>query len=74
MCGLEGKTAIVTGATSGIGECAARELCALGATVFLAVRNKSKAEKTVRMIREVGVPKPKQSLPLQPGGNTFRRA
>jgi NAD(P)-dependent dehydrogenase (short-subunit alcohol dehydrogenase family) len=41
---LTGQTAIVTGANSGIGRVAARELAAAGADVILAVRNLAKGE------------------------------
>jgi NAD(P)-dependent dehydrogenase (short-subunit alcohol dehydrogenase family) len=41
---LDGKTAIVTGANSGIGLIAARELAGAGARVVMAVRNTEKGE------------------------------
>src|SRR5690625_7672484 len=41
---LIGKTAIVTGASSGIGTAIAKELAKLGANVVLAARNKAKLE------------------------------
>jgi NAD(P)-dependent dehydrogenase (short-subunit alcohol dehydrogenase family) len=41
---LEGKTAIVTGATSGLGRACAEQLAALGARVELVCRNRDKAE------------------------------
>ena len=49
---LAGRTAIVTGASSGLGFVAARELAARGAQVTLAVRNTNKGEARVQQIRE----------------------
>ena len=48
---MEGKTCLVTGATSGIGKAAARELARLGATVVVAGRNPEKCAATVQDIR-----------------------
>jgi NAD(P)-dependent dehydrogenase (short-subunit alcohol dehydrogenase family) len=48
---MEGKTCLVTGATSGIGKAAARELARLGATVVVAGRNPEKTAATVQDIR-----------------------
>lgn len=50
MPDLTGRTAIVTGATSGIGLVTARELAAHGASVTLAVRDVTKGERTTAMI------------------------
>ncbi|PNH06526.1 WW domain-containing oxidoreductase [Tetrabaena socialis] len=47
---LEGKVALVTGATSGIGLETASALAGLGATVILGVRNTSAAEGVVKSI------------------------
>ena len=49
---MGGKTVIVTGATSGIGEIAARELAAREARVVLVGRSAAKCEATAAMIRE----------------------
>ncbi len=49
---LTGKTAIVTGASSGIGVETARALAAAGASVTLAVRNTSKGHRVAAEIRE----------------------
>lgn len=45
---MEGRRVVVTGATSGLGLVAARELASLGAAVVLVGRNASKAEKAQR--------------------------
>lgn len=50
---VEGKTVIVTGATSGIGRETALALACMGATVVLAVRNQEAGQKTAEMIRQV---------------------
>jgi NAD(P)-dependent dehydrogenase (short-subunit alcohol dehydrogenase family) len=49
---LTGKTAIVTGATGGIGKEIARGLAKLGATVIVGARSKDKGEATVQDIRK----------------------
>ena len=48
---LRGKTAIVTGAGSGLGKAAAAGLARLGATVHLAVRNVDRAQAAVTELR-----------------------
>lgn len=47
---LRGRTAVVTGATSGLGQAAASQLAELGARVILVGRNPDKAEATRREI------------------------
>lgn len=49
---LGDKRAVVTGATSGVGEAAARALAGLGARVTLVARDKRKAEATAEAIRK----------------------
>jgi 3-oxoacyl-[acyl-carrier protein] reductase len=51
---LEGKTALVTGASQGIGETIARRLAAAGATVLVAARNEEKAASVAASIAEAG--------------------
>lgn len=48
---LTGRTALVTGATSGLGKAAARSLANLGATVVLVGRNPDKAQRVCEEIR-----------------------
>jgi short-subunit dehydrogenase involved in D-alanine esterification of teichoic acids len=49
---LISKTVLVTGATSGVGQEAARQFLALGAKVILGVRNTSKGEVVMRDLLE----------------------
>lgn len=51
---IRGKVAIVTGASSGLGESTARHLAARGARVVLAARRTDRLEQVVAEIREAG--------------------
>jgi 3-oxoacyl-[acyl-carrier protein] reductase len=51
---LEGKIALVTGGSQGIGETIARRLAAAGATVLVAARNQEKAAAVVAAILDAG--------------------
>ena len=51
---IKGKVAIVTGASSGLGESTARHLAARGARVVLAARRTDRLDKVVAKIRESG--------------------
>src|SRR5215208_7457348 len=51
---IDGKIAIVTGASSGIGESTAREFARAGATTVLAARRAGRLERLADEIREMG--------------------
>ena len=51
---IAGKVAIITGASSGLGESAARHLAARGARVVLAARRADRLDRLVAEIRETG--------------------
>ena len=46
LSGLEGKTVMISGATSGLGREAARALAALGPRLYLVCRDPNRAEET----------------------------
>ncbi|XP_014771814.1 retinol dehydrogenase 13 [Octopus bimaculoides] len=49
---LDGKTVLITGATSGVGKSTAFELATYGARIILACRNRQKAEATCQEIKQ----------------------
>ena len=48
---MKGKTVVITGGTSGIGEVAAISLAQVGARIILVARNRSRAEATLARLR-----------------------
>jgi retinol dehydrogenase 12 len=54
MLGMEGKVAVITGATSGIGQVAAEELAQAGARLILVARDRRRAEATLARLAAVG--------------------
>jgi retinol dehydrogenase-12 len=55
---LHGRVALITGANTGIGLVTARELCRLGAHVFIACRSPERAQQAVESIRCAGGTQP----------------
>jgi NAD(P)-dependent dehydrogenase (short-subunit alcohol dehydrogenase family) len=51
---MKGKTVVITGGTSGIGEFAAEALAKIGARIILVARSKSRAKATLTRLRENG--------------------
>ena len=51
---MKGKTVVITGGTSGIGEVAAEALAQMGARIVLVARNKSRADATLARLRRSG--------------------
>ncbi|MFZ1094237.1 MAG: SDR family NAD(P)-dependent oxidoreductase, partial [Xanthobacteraceae bacterium] len=51
---MQGKTVVITGGTSGIGEVAAKELARMGARMIVIARDKSRADATLARLRECG--------------------
>jgi len=49
---MKGKVVVITGATSGIGEVAARELAGMGARVVLVARDRSRGEAVLAQLRD----------------------
>lgn len=50
---MEGKTVVITGATSGIGQVAAERLAAMGARIVLIARSKSRGEAALAQLRAI---------------------
>jgi NAD(P)-dependent dehydrogenase (short-subunit alcohol dehydrogenase family) len=51
---MRGKTVVITGATSGIGQIAAEMLAAQGARVMLVARSRERADRTLERLRRAG--------------------
>ena len=51
---MQGKTVVITGATSGIGEVAAGKLAAMGARIVFVARDKSRGEATLAQLHRLG--------------------
>jgi retinol dehydrogenase 12 len=51
---MKGKTVVITGGTSGVGEVAAERLAQMGARIILVARNKSRADATLVRLRRSG--------------------
>src|SRR5215471_17629215 len=51
---MRGKTVVITGGTSGIGEVAAEKLAGMGARLVLVARDKTRAEQTLALLKKAG--------------------
>jgi NAD(P)-dependent dehydrogenase (short-subunit alcohol dehydrogenase family) len=51
---MQGKTVVITGATSGIGEVAARTLASRGARIVFVARDRNRGEATLAQLRKAG--------------------
>jgi len=51
---MHGKTVVITGGTSGIGDVAARNLAEMGARIVLVARDKFRADESLARLRECG--------------------
>jgi NAD(P)-dependent dehydrogenase (short-subunit alcohol dehydrogenase family) len=51
---MRGKTIVITGGTSGIGQVAAEKLAALGARIIVVARDPARGEQTLARLREAG--------------------
>ena len=51
---MMGRTVVITGGTSGIGEVAAEALAQMGARIILVARNRSRADATLARLRRSG--------------------
>jgi len=50
---VQGKTVVITGATSGIGQIAAERLAAMGARIVLVARSKSRSAAALAQLRAI---------------------
>jgi retinol dehydrogenase 12 len=53
IAGMHGKTCVITGATSGIGQAAAKALAALGARIIVVARNRTRAVATMAELQAI---------------------